>query len=63
MKIAIDVNGVLRDTFGKAEQVYQKFMIDDYVKEENEEDFEYKLNLPIKSLNLLEHFVFPKKDV
>lgn len=62
MKIAIDVNGVLRDTFGKAEQVYQKFMIDDYVKEENEEDFEYKLNLPIKSLNLLEHFVFPKKE-
>ena len=37
-------------------------MIDDYVKEENEEDFEYKLNLPIKSLNLLEHFVFPKKE-
>ena len=62
MKIAIDVNGVLRDTFGKAEQVYQKFMIDDYVKEENEDDFEYELNLPIKSLNLLEHFSFPKKE-
>ena len=33
MKIAFDVNGVLRDTFGKMEQVYQKFMIDDYIKE------------------------------
>jgi len=62
MKIAIDVNGVLRDTFGKAEQVYQKFMIDDYVKEEDEKDFEYKLNLPVTSLNLLEHFSFPEKE-
>jgi len=62
MKIAVDVNGVLRDTFGKAEQVYQKFFIDDYVKEENEEEFEYKLNLPVISLNLLDHFAFPKNE-
>ena len=39
MKISIDVNGVLRDTLGKVEQIYQKFFIDDYVKEENEKDF------------------------
>jgi len=62
MKIAIDTNGVLRDTLGKAEQVYQKFFIDDYIKEEGEEDFEYKLNLPITSMNLIDHFVFPKTE-
>lgn len=62
MKIAVDVNGVLRNTLGKAEEVYQKFFIDDYIKEEGEEDFEYKLNLPITSLNLLDHFVFPDKE-
>ena len=62
MKIAVDVNGVLRNTLGKAEEVYQKFFIDDYIKEEGEEDFEYKLNLPITSLNLLDHFVFPNNE-
>jgi hypothetical protein len=62
MKIAVDINGVLRNTLGKAEEVYQKFFIDDYIKEEGEEDFEYKLNLPITSLNLLDHFVFPNKE-
>ena len=62
MKIAIDTNGVLRDTLGKAEQVYQKFFIDDYIQEEGEEDFEYKLNLPITSMNLIDHFVFPKTE-
>lgn len=63
MKIAIDVNGVLRDTFGKAEQVYQKFMIDDHIVEEGEEDnFEYKLNLPVDSMDLINHFTFPKVE-
>lgn len=63
MRIAIDVNGVLRDTFGKAEQVYQKFMIDDHIVEEGEEDnFEYKLNLPVNSMDLINHFTFPKVE-
>ena len=62
MKIAFDVNGVLRDTFGKMEQVYQKFMIDDYIKEEGEKDFEYKMKMPVKSYDLTKHFKFPDKD-
>ena len=62
MKIAFDVNGVLRDTFGKAEQVYQKFYIDDYIKEEGEDDFEFKLNLPMTSYTLSDHFIFPKEE-
>ena len=62
MRIAFDVNGVLRNTLGKAEQVYQKFFIDDYVKEENENEFEYSLSLPVTSMNLIEHFKFPKQE-
>lgn len=62
MKIAFEVNGVLRNTFGKAEEVYQKFFIDDYVKEDDEEEFEYKLNLPITSTTLSNHFVFPDEE-
>ena len=78
MRIAIDVNGVLRDTFLKAEQLYQKFYIDEFEEEKtssfNEEteefiedvvvdDFKYELNLPVKSLDDLEnHFKFKTKD-
>lgn len=62
MKIAFEVNGVLRNTFGKAEEVYQKFFIDDYVKGEDEEEFEFKLNLPITSTTLSNHFVFQDEE-
>lgn len=78
MRIAFDINGVLRDTFLKAEQLYQKFYIDEFEEEKtssfNEEteefteevvsdDFEYELNLPVKSLDELEnHFKFKTKD-
>tara|TARA_R110000796_G_scaffold202438_5_gene318770 strand:- start:2085 stop:2696 length:612 start_codon:yes stop_codon:yes gene_type:complete len=62
MKISIDTNGVLRDTFGKAEQVYQKFMIDDYIMGEDEEEFEFKLNTPITSMTLTDHFIFKEKE-
>lgn len=78
MKIAFDINGVIRDTFLKAEQLYQKFYIDEYeedkvstyneeteefVVNESEEDFIYELNLPVTSLsNLEDHFKFRDKD-
>lgn len=78
MRIAFDINGVLRDTFLKAEQLYQKFYIDEFEEEKtssyNEEteefteeivkdDFKYELNLPVKSLdNLEEHFRFKDKE-
>jgi len=78
MRIAFDVNGVLRDTFLKAEQLYQKFYIDEFVEEKTssfneeteefteeviEDDFKYELDLPVKSLdNLEDHFKFKTKD-
>lgn len=70
MRIAFDVNGVLRDTFLKSEQIYQKFYIDEFDREKtssfneeteefeedkiNDEEFEYSLNLPVTSLDKLE---------
>ena len=61
MRIAFDINGVLRNTFGKAEQVYQKFYIDE-ISEEDKEEFEYGLNLPVTSMNLIDHFKFPNEE-
>jgi hypothetical protein len=77
MNVAIDINGVIRDVFTKASYLYEKFYIDEneYSKssEYNEEtgewsevgvdkDFKYELDLPIKSLNLIEHFKFPNEQ-
>ena len=59
MRIAIDLNGVLRDTIGKIEQVYDKFYV---ANENNDSEFKYEINYPIDSLNLLSHFKFPLDD-
>ena len=60
MKISIDVNGVLRDTLGKIEQVYVKWYVEPYDLLENKENaFEYKIIHPINSIDLTNHFMFP----
>jgi hypothetical protein len=58
MRIAIEINGVLRNTIGKIEQTYQKFLIDKTDGIEDEESFKYEMNLPVTSLTLQEHFKF-----
>lgn len=57
MRIGIEINGVLRDTIGKLEQVYQKYFIDKWEGFE-EQEFKYEMSLPVTSLNLKEHFKF-----
>ena len=59
MRIGIDLNGVLRDTLGKIEQVYDKFYLSN---EDGESDFKYEIIEPIDSLNLLNHFKFPSDN-
>jgi hypothetical protein len=59
MRIGIDLNGVLRDTLGKIEQVYDKFYVSN---EEGESDFKYEINYPIDSLNLMNHFKFENSE-
>jgi uncharacterized C2H2 Zn-finger protein len=62
MRIGIEINGVLRNTIGKIEQTYQKFMIDKTEGIEDENSFEYKMSLPVTSLNLSEHFTFQNEE-
>ena len=62
MRIGIEINGVLRDTIGKIEQTYQKFYIDKTEGVNDEDSFEYKMNLPVTSLNLKEHFEFQSDE-
>ena len=58
MRIGIELNGVLRNTIGKLEQVYKKYMIDKTDGIEEEETFKYEMNLPVTSLDLKKHFTF-----
>jgi len=58
MRIGIEINGVLRNTLGKIEQTFQKFMIDKTEGIEDADDFEYKITTPINSLEIKNHFTF-----
>jgi len=78
MRIAIDVNGVLRDTIGKITQLYQKQLIDDYQNEFDNETyqldssgnteleivkpFKYEILSEVTSLNLRDHFTFQSDE-
>lgn len=62
MRIAIEINGVLRNTIGKIEQTYQKFLIDRTDGIEDEESFKYEMNLPVTSLKLQDHFKFQNDE-
>ena len=62
MRIGIEVNGVLRNTLGKIEQTYQKFMIDKTEGIEYEDDFKYEIIYPIRDLEIKKHFSFRDDD-
>jgi len=72
-RIGIEINGVLRDTFSKFTQLYEKHMVEENLDGEtffevdisgntevleNKNSFEYKIKSDVTSLNLLEHFSF-----
>ena len=61
MRFGIEINGVLRDTIGKLEQVYQKYFIDKW-EGFDEQEFKYEMTLPVTSLNLKEHFKFKNDE-
>lgn len=69
MRVGIDVNGVLRNTIGKITQVYQKFYVDGYSNDFNDEisiiegePFKYEMMLPVTSLTLSNHFKFKNEE-
>jgi hypothetical protein len=60
MKIAIEINGVLRDTVKKIEQVYEKFYIENILNEVR--DIEYEKISDITSLKIQNHLKFKDDD-
>lgn len=60
MRIAIDVNGVLRDTIKKIEQVYEKWYIENPHLPES--GFTYEILSPITSLDISSHLKFENED-
>jgi hypothetical protein len=58
MRIAIEINGVLRNTLDKIQQIYQKYMIDKTDGIEEEDGIIREIKLPIDSLELRNHFTF-----
>jgi hypothetical protein len=61
MRIAIEINGVLRDTLKKIQQEYEKWYIENPFKDENNE-FEYEVISDITTLDLKSHLKFKDDD-
>ena len=62
MRIAIDVNGVLRDTLTKIQQVYERWYIDNQIKQTEDEDFKYEIVSDVTTLDLATHLKFKDED-
>lgn len=62
MRIAIDVNGVLRDTLTKIQQVYERWYIDNQIKQTEDEDFKYEIISDVTTLDLANHLKFKDED-
>jgi hypothetical protein len=62
MRIAIDVNGVLRDTLTKIQQVYERWYIDNQIKQTDDDDFQYEIISDVTTLDLANHLKFKDED-
>jgi hypothetical protein len=62
MRIGIEINGVLRNTIGKLEMTYKKYLIDKTDGIEDTDTFKYEMNLPVTSLDLKKHFKFQNDE-
>lgn len=61
MKIAIEINGVLRDTLKKIQQEYEKWYINNPF-DEGEDDFKYEVFSELNSLDIVKHLKFKNED-
>ena len=64
MRIAFEVNGVLRDTIKKLESTYEKLMIEELElgEEEVSDDFKYEIVRPINTEIIKDHFKFKSDE-
>jgi FMN phosphatase YigB (HAD superfamily) len=60
MRLAIDIDGVLRDTFLKIEQLYQKYFIDEL--EIVDDEFLYEIKTPYDTSDYQNHFMFKNEE-
>ena len=61
-RIGFDINGVLINTIGKIEQTYEKYHLSKTDGIDEDDNFEYEMNLPVTSLELKEHFKFQNDE-
>jgi hypothetical protein len=61
-KVFISVTGVLRDTFSKASAEYRKYYLESELENEQEESFEYAMELPVNTCDISNHFKFQSED-
>jgi hypothetical protein len=61
MRIAVELNGVLRDTLKKIQQEYEKWYLDNPFKED-EEKSEYKVLSDLTTLDIANHLKFKDKN-
>ncbi len=59
MRIAIEINGVLRDTLKKIQEVYEKWYIENPYKEEEEKG---EIFSDVTSLDIMKHLKFSNED-
>lgn len=63
MRIGIELNGVLRDTLKKIQEVYEKWYIENPFLEKDENDtFEYEVISNLTTLNISDHLKFKDED-
>lgn len=60
IRLAIEIDGVLRDTYSKIEYLYQKYFIDEL--ELIDEDFKYEITEPFATPNYENHFAFKNDE-
>lgn len=60
MRIGIEINGVLRDTLKKIQEVYQKWYVDSFENEES--DFKYEVISDLNSLSIGNHLKFKDEE-
>jgi hypothetical protein len=60
IRLAIEIDGVLRDTYTKIEQIYQKYFIDEL--ELVDDDFQYRIKKPFDTPEYENHFAFKTEE-
>jgi hypothetical protein len=61
MRIAIEINGVLRDTLKKIQQEYEKWYINNPF-DEGDDEFKYEVFSELNSLDIAKHLKFKNED-